>query len=133
MQVSIYQMRRHGVCIPRRALSREVATDGELSINVTRDNRLNRISKTAKLHSRYGTTMELMDAEVLWMNEDNFVVTGFQPYQNDAGEIVDYAQSWLCLIGDGRRLKTESELYEEQQASRSKGPTVPNIPFPAGR
>src|SRR5450830_1014006 len=123
MKVSIYQMRRHGVRIPKHALSREVAQDGELSINMTQDNRLNRVSKTAKLtDTRYGGTYELMDVDILWANEENFVLSGFEQYKNEAGEIVDYAQSWLCLLGVGRRLKTESELYEEQQVRRNKKP-----------
>ena len=128
MKVSIYKMRRHGVRIPKHALSREVAQDGDLSINTTQDNRLNRMAKTAKLlQTRYGTTVELMDVDILWVNEENFVLCGFEPYKNEAGEVVDYAQSWLCLIGEGRRLKTESQLYEEQRAQRASGPKAPEV------
>ncbi|RFB73805.1 hypothetical protein DZB54_05895 [Herbaspirillum sp. 3R-3a1] len=116
-------MRRHGVRIPKHALSREIAQEGELSINTTQDNRLNRVSKTAKLtHTRYGSTYELMDVDILWIEGDNFALSGFEQNKNEAGEVVDYAQSWLCLLGVGRRLKTESELYEEQHARRNKKP-----------
>lgn len=131
MKVSIYQMRRLGVCIPKYALQREVAHEGDLSIRTTQDNRLNRVSKTAKLvQTSYNSIYELMDVEIIWANEENFVLSGFEPRQNEAGEIVDYAQSWLCLVGAGRRLKTESEEYEERHAQR--GLTAPTI-FPPGR
>ena len=45
---------------------------------------------------------------------ERMVLTGFDAYkEND--QVIDYAQSWLCLVGAGRRLKTEQELYEEQR------------------
>lgn len=133
MKVSVIKMRREGVAIPKRALSREIAYDGELSIAVTQDNRLNRMSKTAKLlQTAYNSTVELMDADILWMNDERLVLTGFESQRNQAGDIVDYAQSWLCLVGIKVRLKTESEEYEERQARRAGGFEAP-IVFPAGR
>lgn len=131
MKALIYQMRRLGVCIPTRALLREVAHEGDLSIRTTQDNRLNRVSKKAKLFpTSYPTTYELMDVEIIWANEENFVLSGFAPRQNEAGEIVDYAQSSLCMVGTGRRLKTESEEYEERHAKKElAAPTI----FPRGR
>lgn len=133
MKVSVIKMRREGVAIPKRALAREIAYDGELSIAITQDNRLNRMSKTAKLiETAYNSAIELMDADILWMNEERLVLTGFEPRRNQAGEVVDYAQSWLCLVGEKMRLKTESEEYEEQQARRVKGFTAPSV-FPPGR
>ena len=133
MKVAVIQMRRNGVRIPKYALQRELAHDGELLIRVTQDNRLNRLSKTATLQQEgRGAVYELMDAEIVWMNDDNFVLAGFESRKNEADEIVDYAQSWLCLLGAGRRLKTESEEYEERQAKQARTFVVPTV-FPPGR
>lgn len=128
MKVSVIRTRVRGVLLPKRAWSRESTSDGDLVIAVTRDNRLNRMSKTAKLVHE-GMNMppfELLDVSLEWVNEERLVLTGFEAFkEND--QIIDYAQSWLCLIGAGRRLKTEQEQYEEDrrrvaQSSAMSGP-----------
>lgn len=114
MKVSVIRTRVRGVLLPKREWSRESTYDGDLAIAVTRDNRLNRLSKTARL-VRDGDTLpalELMDVNLEWVNEERLVLTGFESY-NESGQVIDYAQSWLCLVGAGRRLKTEQEQYEE--------------------
>jgi hypothetical protein len=129
MKVSVIRTRICGVLLPKRAWSRESTYDGDLAIAITRDNRLNRLSKTARLlyDAERGRALELMDVSLEWVNEERLVLTGFEPHTEN-GQVVDYAQSWLCLVGTGRRLKTEQEQYEEEQAriSRGRGITLSN-------
>jgi len=122
MKVSVIRTRVRGVLLPKGRWSRESTYDGELSISVTRDNRLNRLSKTARL--LYGQepqrAIELLDVTLEWVNEERLVLTGFETYK-ESDQIIDYAQSWLCLVGLGRRLKTEQDLYEEQRFRTAQG------------
>ena len=129
MKVSVIRTRVRGVLLPKGHWSRESTYDGDLAIAVTRDNRLNRLSKTARL-LRDGDklpALELMDVNLEWVNEERLVLTGFEPYTEN-GQVIDYAQSWLCLVGAGRRLKTEQEQYEEQRfrTSQAQGVTLSN-------
>ena len=41
---------------------------------------------------------ELIDVHVIWLNEGRFTLSGFERRTNDAGQPVDYAQSWLCTL-----------------------------------
>ena len=40
----------------------------------------------------------LYEVHILWMNEQRMALTGFERVQ-EGGKIVDYAQSWICLLG----------------------------------
>ena len=40
----------------------------------------------------------MFDPYLLWMNEDRFVLTGFERVGTGANAI-DYVQSWLCRLG----------------------------------
>ena len=82
----------------------------------------NRLSKTARLlyDQERQHAIELMDVTLEWANEERLVLTGFEAYK-ESGQVIDYAQSWLCLVGLGRRLKTEQELYEEQRFRTAQG------------
>jgi hypothetical protein len=42
----------------------------------------------------------LYEPHLLWMNEDRFVLTGFEHLQH-GDRAVDYAQSWLGIIDTG--------------------------------
>lgn len=42
--------------------------------------------------------MDLYDPHVIWINEERMVLAGFERVEQE-GRIIDYAQSWLCLIG----------------------------------
>jgi hypothetical protein len=116
MKVSVIRTRVRGELLPKREWSRETTYEGDLAISVTRDNRLNRLSKTARLlyDAEQGRALELMDVSLEWVNEERLVLTGFESH-TESDRIIDYAQSWLCLVGAGRRLKTEHEKYEEEQ------------------
>jgi len=41
----------------------------------------------------------LFDVNMLWLEGDRFVLTGFERSATPLGE-VEYAQSWLCISGD---------------------------------
>jgi len=128
MKVSVIRTRMRGVLLPKREWCRESTYDGDHSISLTRDNRLNRLSKTAQLlyDQERQSAIELMDVTLEWVNDERLVLTGFEAYTEN-GLVIDYAQSWLCLVGLGRRLKTEQELYEVEKSriARSSAMTGP--------
>ncbi|WP_050464263.1 hypothetical protein [Herbaspirillum autotrophicum] len=124
MKVSVIRTRIRGVLVPKRAWARESTYDGDLAISVTRDNRLNRLTKTARLtRGENERLLELLDVNLEWVNEERLVLTGFEAH-TEAGQIIDYAQSWLCLVGAGRRLKSEQDQYEEERFRVAHGPRL---------
>ncbi len=98
MKCRVIRMRNAGVTVPKEALQREPEYRGDLQVIDTRENGLNRILKLAcGLHcggAGPGTIETLYEPHLLWMNEDRFVLTGFERRKLD-GKLVDYAQSWL--------------------------------------
>jgi hypothetical protein len=96
-------MRNAGVTLDKGALKNQGEARGDLSIIDTRENGLNRIVKLAQLvrcSPGEGTIETLYEPHLLWMNEDRFVLTGFERLKQQ-GKLVDYAQSWLCKVGEG--------------------------------
>jgi hypothetical protein len=93
-------MRRDGVAVPKYNLKNQIRMSGELSIQDGRDEGLFRVIKTARLvHVDFNEnrTEILYEPHIVWMNEGRFTLQGFERvYKN--GEIVEYAQSWLCSI-----------------------------------
>lgn len=65
----------------------------------TRENSYNRIIKLARFLDERGSRLTLYEAHLLWMNGDRFCLTGFERKQVD-GNIVDFAQSWICALGE---------------------------------
>jgi hypothetical protein len=101
MKCRIIRMRKLGVAIPKRELPNQIESRGELTIVDTRENSLNRILKLARHVSRFGTheTVHILyEPHLLWMNEDRFVLTGFERV-GEGAHAADYAQSWLCKLG----------------------------------
>jgi hypothetical protein len=102
MQCRVIKMRIAGVTLEKGALKNQYETRGDLSIIDTRENGFNRILKLAKLvrggADLSGYVETLYEPHILWINEDRFVLTGFERRQQD-GKLVDYAQSWLCKVG----------------------------------
>lgn len=93
-------MRSSGAVIPKRYLANEMALGDDLTIIETKSNDLNRTVRLARLVRKLEkSTWEevLYDPQVLWMNEERFVLTGFERVRCD-GRDVDYAQSWLCCV-----------------------------------
>ena len=60
---------------------------------------LHRQVKIARHTSALGQILkEIVDPYIVWPNDEKFVLTGFE--RRRVGEhLVDYAQSWLCMIG----------------------------------
>lgn len=94
-------MRNRGVEVDRRALREVAGTPGQLTIMVTTDQGLNRPCKIARLIQGELVRAELRDVEILWMNDDRFTLTGFEQVKNEAGQAVDYRQSWLVSLDTG--------------------------------
>jgi len=101
MKCRVIKIRNAGVSLDKGALKNQYEDHGELSIVDTRENGFNRILKLAQLvgNGPGAKPVEtLYEPHILWMNEDRFVLTGFERRKQD-GKLVDYAQSWLCKIG----------------------------------
>jgi hypothetical protein len=101
MKCRVVKMRRLGNVIPKYDLPNQPELRGELTIVDTRENSLNWVVKRAQHVSRFGdheTVHLLYEPHILWMNEDRFVLTGFERVGVGA-DAVDYAQSWLCKLG----------------------------------
>jgi hypothetical protein len=101
MKCRVIRMRIAGVTVPKAALQIQGEARGDLRIIDTGESGFNRIIKLAQLVRGMpgGESIEtLYEPHILWMNEDRFVLTGFER-QNRDGQVVDYAQSWLCKIG----------------------------------
>jgi hypothetical protein len=96
-------MRNAGVPIPKYDLANQGEARGDLQIMDTRENSFNRVVKLARLVCLRGDqeyVQVLYEPHILWMNEDRFVLTGFERIGN-GDKAVDYAQSWLCMTRAG--------------------------------
>jgi hypothetical protein len=95
------RMRKLGIVIPKHDLPNQPELRGDLTIVDTRENSLNRVVKLARHLSWLGThetVRVLYEPHILWMNEDRFVLTGFERV-GEGNNAADYAQSWLCKLG----------------------------------
>lgn len=99
MKVFIFEMRAFGIEVPRRRVMDGTRHEGELTIATVTDHGLHRPVSVARLRALGQTQimMELVEPRILWMEQDRFVLTGFERKRNQAGMKVDYAQSWLCM------------------------------------
>lgn len=103
MLMSIYEMREFGVPVPKRLLASKSRWVGHLEIKERSDDGLHRTVVTARLwrQDRTYLALELYEPMFVWMNDDRMVIKGFD--RRRVGEnMVEYAQSWLCLLGDHR-------------------------------
>lgn len=91
-------MRENGVVRPRNTLKMKSCFKGELEIIDTRENSYNRILKLAHVRNESGTILKtLYNVSILWLTDDKIGLTGFERLMKD-GELVDYAQSWVCRM-----------------------------------
>ena len=102
MKVRMVKMRKAGVAVERRMLSDRytVKHDGWLVIMDVTDQGLRRPVKVARLThpGRPGASMELLDPHIVWASEGKFTLAGFERTKNEAGQTVEFAQSWLCAL-----------------------------------
>lgn len=98
MQVRIVKMRNQGVEIERRALRDATGTRGLLVIADLTDQGLHRPCKTARLLQGEMVRAEMKDVSIVWANDGRMTLAGYEQLKNDAGQTVDYRQSWLVFI-----------------------------------
>ncbi len=124
MQLIVIKMRDRGVVIPKSRLQEGIAWQGYLSVQDTQQNHLHRLVKTARLfRDEEGTTLidTLIDPTLVWANDNRFMLSGFEHCQCNTGD-VDYAQSWLCMIGWQQSLKNDDGRPQDHgPISRKRG------------
>lgn len=98
VNVKMVRMRKNGVATPRRKVQEEYAIRGALVILDVTDQGLRRPVKVARLVHGDRAAYELVEPHIVWASDNRFTLTGFERGKNDAGESVDYAQSWLCTL-----------------------------------
>jgi hypothetical protein len=105
-------MRKLGVEIPRRMLSDRytVTYRGLLTIMDVTDQGLRRPVKVARMQHGTRSGNELIDPHILWASDGRFTLSGFERVPNDAGELVSYAQSWLCTLDTDVEEAFDSEV-----------------------
>lgn len=100
MRVRMIKMRRHGVEIDRRALVQTHGAEGLLVVRDVTDQGLRRPSKVARLLQDGAIRAELNDVHIVWCNDGRMTLAGFERLRNNDGNVVDYAQSWLCILSE---------------------------------
>jgi hypothetical protein len=116
MYIKLIMMRAKGVQIPRRMLSDRYTVKkwGQLTILDTTDQGLRRTAKVARLTIKHpGYVIELVDPHILWANENKFVLSGFERVRDEHGNLVDYAQSWLCEVELERKEEAPKTMPRE--------------------
>jgi hypothetical protein len=100
MQCKITKMRKVGVDLPRHSLREIAPTPGVLEVVDIRDDGVGRTVKVARLTAGIGPTRRqeiLYEPHLIWMSEGRFTLAGFERVML-GGQVVNYAQSWLCFI-----------------------------------
>lgn len=87
--------------VDRRALREVAGTPGQLVILDITDQGKHRPTKVARLHQGENLRAELRDVAVVWINEDRMTLTGYEQATDDAGQTVEYRQSWLISLDTG--------------------------------
>ena len=100
MYVRMVKMFVQGVEIEKRLLNDRYTQTyrGKLVIVDATDQGRHRPVKVARLLSAYGAACELYDVQVVWASDGRITFTGDERVTNEAGKLVHYKQSWLCLI-----------------------------------
>jgi len=93
-------MRINGVEIDRRALRETFGHLGQLLVMDVSDQGMRRPMKVARLLQDGKTIFELNDVHIVWLNDGRMTLSGFERHRNQAGQTVDYCQSWLCMFVD---------------------------------
>ena len=102
MKIRVVKMRSGGVAVERRMLNDRYTVKhyGMLVIMDVTDQGLRRPVKVARLTQpgRPGPFMELLDPHIVWANDGKFTLAGFERTTNAEGNVVEFAQSWLCAL-----------------------------------
>jgi len=105
MDVQVVRMRKAGVEIDRRVLGQAVGQRGVLVIIDVTDQGLRRPCKVARLLQGDSIRCELSDVHIVWLNERRMTLTGFERGKSEAGQVADYAQSWLVTFIESRSVE----------------------------
>ena len=102
MKIRVVKMRSAGVAVERRMLNDRYTVKhcGMLVIMDVSDQGLRRPVKVARLTQpgRPGPYMELLDPHIVWANDGKFTLAGFERTTNAEGQVIEFAQSWLCAL-----------------------------------
>jgi hypothetical protein len=93
-------MRKEGVDLPKWKLREYVPPLGQLAVLDVRDEGVSRTVKVARYTAGDGAMRRqetLYEPHLIWMSEGRFTLAGFERVQVD-GQVVNFAQSWLCAI-----------------------------------
>jgi len=98
MRIKLVKLRHHGIEVDRRIIREATGHRGLLVILDVTDQGLRRPAKVARLMQDDSIRAELCDVRIVWANEGRMTLTGFERQRNKAGQTVEYAQSWLCML-----------------------------------
>jgi len=99
VKLAVVCMRCKGRRVPKWQLHRATRYVGQLTVTEERDELLHRTCRVARVIDDFrrptNVLPPLFDATLLWMSNDQMVLTGFER-DDSIGSITDYAQTWLC-------------------------------------
>jgi hypothetical protein len=99
MKLAVICLREKGRRVPKWQLHRAVRFEGQLTITEEHDKLLHRTTRVARVigveRRPVNLLAPLLDATLIWMNNDQMALTGFEREETGGGP-TDYAQTWLC-------------------------------------
>ena len=100
MNIRLIKMRSQGVELDRRLIKETFGFRGMLVVLDVADRGLRRPCKVARFLEGGTVRSELKDVHLMWANDGRMTLSGYERVKNDVGELVGYAQAWLCIIDD---------------------------------
>ena len=103
MRVQIVRMFKHGVELERRLLNDRYTQVVRRTLTIadqTNQGR-HRPTKIARILGSHGSTCELYDVTLVWLNDNQLTLTGDERIPNEQGKLVCYRQSWLVMLDTG--------------------------------
>jgi len=97
------KMRKDGVDQPKWKLREYTPPPGQLEVMDVRGDGVGRSIKVARHTAGEGALRRqevLYEPHLVWMSDGRFTIAGFERVQVD-GQVVNYAQSWLCTVEAG--------------------------------
>lgn len=116
MKVTMLRTRLNGIPYERHELKQTFCSEGELEIIDTRENSYNRIIKVARVKTAYNV-YELYEVHILWLNGNKMCLSGFERIKTNE-KFADYAQSWICLVGDSNRGQDNANMMPAKENFR---------------
>jgi hypothetical protein len=100
MRVRMIRLFQNGVEIEKRLLSDRYTPvqRGRLTVAHETNQGRHRPTKIARVVSDYGSTYELYDISLVWLNDGRMTLTGDERVSNEQGKLVCYRQSWLVTL-----------------------------------